>query len=71
VAAAVPRSLFGAEPSARLRSEAPAVDLARDGTLDEAVVLIDRMIAATITDLRWVRAAADGASAGLLLSRTH
>jgi hypothetical protein len=42
--------------------EATAVDLARVGPLDEAVVLIDRLIDAKVTDLDRVRAAADQAS---------
>jgi very-short-patch-repair endonuclease len=42
--------------------EATAVDLARVGPLDEAVVLIDRLIDAKVTDLHRVRAAADQAS---------
>jgi hypothetical protein len=38
--------------------EATAVDLARRGPLDEAVVLLDRVVSAGITDLDSIRAAA-------------
>jgi hypothetical protein len=43
-------------------AEATAVDLVRTGTLDEAVVLIDRLVQTKVTDLDLVRAAAAGAS---------
>jgi hypothetical protein len=42
--------------------EATAVDLARSGPLDDAVVLIDGLIATTVTDLRRVRAVAERAT---------
>ncbi|MCW2531888.1 MAG: hypothetical protein JWP62_1458 [Blastococcus sp.] len=43
-------------------AEATAVDLARAGTLDDAVVLIDRLVDARVTDLDLVRAVAAEAS---------
>jgi hypothetical protein len=42
--------------------EATAIDLARVGPLDDAVVLIDRLVAERATSLAWVRAAAAQAS---------
>ncbi len=43
-----------------LTPEATAIDLARTGSLDSAVVLIDRFVAEGATDLVRVRAAAEG-----------
>jgi very-short-patch-repair endonuclease len=43
-------------------AETTAVDLARTGTLDSAVVLIDRFVAEGVTDLGRVSAAAEGGS---------
>jgi very-short-patch-repair endonuclease len=42
--------------------EATAIDLARDGPLDEAVILIDRLVAERATSLAWIRSAASQAS---------
>jgi len=41
-------------------AEATAIDLIRSGTLDDAVVLVDRLVAARVTNLEKVRAVAAG-----------
>jgi hypothetical protein len=61
------RALVPAQVTARRGArtttpEVTAVDLARGGPLDDAVVLIDRLIAAKVTDLGRVRAAAGRAT---------